>query len=77
MSLLSKSIRCMTKRKDELITQSEAAELKAMSLAAVNELVRRGRWRSELVYGKRLVYRVDVEAYEPKPRKKAERKAKR
>lgn len=64
----------MPKRKDELITQSEAAGLKAMSLAAVNELVRRGRWRSELVYGKRLVYRSEVEAYEPKPRKKAAKK---
>jgi hypothetical protein len=59
----------MAKKKDELITQSEAAQLKSMTLAAVNELVRRGRWRSESVYGKRLVYRSDVEAYAPQSSK--------
>ena len=54
--------------KFELITQTEAARLKGMSLAAVNDLVRRGRWRSEVVYGKRLVVRADVEAYTPQTR---------
>jgi hypothetical protein len=59
----------MPKKKDELITQTEAASMKGMTLAAVNELVRRGRLRSESVYGKRLVYRADVESFEPKTRK--------
>lgn len=65
----------MTKAKDELITQSQAAALKGMTLAAVNELVRRGRWRSENVYGKRLVYRSEVEAFEPKTHKSRGKKA--
>jgi predicted HTH domain antitoxin len=56
--------------KSELITQTEAARLKGMSLAAVNDLVRRGRWRSESVYGKRLVHKKDVDAFEPQPKKR-------
>ena len=59
----------MAKRNDELITQSEAAAIRGMSLAAVNEHVRAGRWRSEVRYGKRLVYRRDVESFEPKTHK--------
>lgn len=54
---------------ETLITQSEAAELRSMSLAAVNEHVRSGRWRSIVKYGKRLVYRDDVVGFEPKTHK--------
>ena len=54
---------------DDLITQSEAARLRGMSLAAVNEHVRSGRWRSEVRYGKRLVNKADVESFEPKTHK--------
>jgi hypothetical protein len=54
---------------DELITQTEAAELRGMSLAAVNQHVRSGRWRSLFKYGKRLVYRADVVGFEPKTHK--------
>jgi hypothetical protein len=60
---------------EELITQTEAAALRRMSLAAVNEHVRNGRWRSELKYGKRLVYREDVVAFDPKTHKAKHRKA--
>lgn len=49
---------------DELITQSEAAELMGKTLPAVNELVRRGRLRSVEKYGKRLVYRSEAESFE-------------
>jgi hypothetical protein len=55
--------------RDDLITQSEAARLRGMSLAAVNEHVRSGRWRSEFRYGKRLVYKADVDSFEPKTHK--------
>lgn len=54
---------------DELITQSEAAELMGKTLPAVNELVRRGRLRSVEKYGKRLVYRSEAESFEDERRK--------
>ena len=50
---------------EELITQSEAAELRGVTLAAINDLVKRGRIRSEERYGKVLVYRSDVESFAP------------
>ena len=59
----------MKKRDEELVTQSEAADIRGMSLAAVNEHVRSGRWRSKTIYGKRLVYRDDVVKFEPKTHK--------
>lgn len=66
----------MPKHNEELITQSEAAEIRSMTLAAVNEHVRAGRWRSEVRYGKRLVYRADVESFEPKTHKEKHRLSK-
>ncbi len=59
----------MPKAKDEWLTQSDAATLKRMSIAAINELVRRGRLRSELRYGKRVVNRAEVIAYVPREKK--------
>jgi hypothetical protein len=50
---------------DELITQSEAAEISGRSLNSINELVRRGRLRSGKRFGKTLVYRSEVLAFEP------------
>lgn len=50
---------------EDLITQSEAAELRGASVAAINDLVRRGKLRSEEKFGKRLVFRSDVLAYVP------------
>ena len=49
----------------DLITQAEAAQLTGRSVPAVNELVRRGRLRSFEMYGKRLVSRTEVLAFEP------------
>jgi hypothetical protein len=57
------------KNGESLITQTEAAELRGMSLAAVNQHVRSGRWRSALKYGKRLVYISDVVGFDPKTHK--------
>jgi excisionase family DNA binding protein len=48
----------------DLITQSEAARLRGVSLPSINELVRRGRLRSKEVFGKKLVYRSEVEGFE-------------
>lgn len=50
---------------DDLITQSEAAELKGTTVSAVGQWVRRGRIRSFEKYGRRLVSRAEVVAYEP------------
>lgn len=49
----------------ELITQADAAKLRGVSLAAINELVRRGRLESFPMFGKTLVKRKDVLAFEP------------
>jgi hypothetical protein len=57
------------KEGNELITQSEAAALRGMSLSSINEHVRSGRFRSKVVYEKRLVYKVDVVTFEPKTHK--------
>ncbi len=54
---------------EELMTQTDAAKLRGMSLAAVNDHVRSGRWRSIVKYGKRLVYRADVIGFTPKTHK--------
>jgi hypothetical protein len=60
---------------EDLITQSEAAELSGRSLASINNLVRRGRLRSKEVFGKKLVYRSEVLAFEKeKPGPKTEEK---
>jgi predicted HTH domain antitoxin len=58
----------------EWITQTRAAELKDMTLKAINALVLRKRIRSKEVYGKTLVSRADVLAYEPLARNKWSKK---
>jgi hypothetical protein len=50
---------------NELITQTEAAELRGVSLRSINNLVRRGRLRSVEQFGKKLLYRNEVESFEP------------
>jgi len=49
---------------DDLITQTEAAKLRGISLPSINELVRRGRLRSKEMFGKTLVYRSEVVGFE-------------
>ena len=60
---------------DDLITLSEAAELRGVSVSAISHLVRRGRLRSVARYGKTLVYKPEVEAFEAekggRPKEKA------
>lgn len=50
---------------DDWITQSEAANLRELSVQVVNNWVRRGRVRTTERYGKVLVSRADVLAYNP------------
>lgn len=56
----------------DLITVTEAAQLRGVSRAAIHELVQRGRLRSERMFGRVLLYRSEVEAFErvrPGPKK--------
>jgi excisionase family DNA binding protein len=61
---------------EDLITISEAAEIRGASVSAISHLVRRGRLRSVERFGKTLVYRSDVENFEPdKPGPKGVKKS--
>jgi excisionase family DNA binding protein len=51
----------------DLISQTEAAQIRGVSRAAISELVKRGRLRSVVVGGHTLLYRADVEAFESSP----------
>lgn len=48
----------------DLISQAEAARLRGVTRAAIQDLVRRGRIRSVNVGGRSLVYRSEIEGYE-------------
>jgi excisionase family DNA binding protein len=61
----------MTKKKEtgtndmaDLISQAEAARLRGVTRAAIQDLVRRGRIRSVSVGGRALVYRSEIVNYE-------------
>ena len=51
-----------------LISQAKAAEMCGMTRAAINELVRKQRFRSVEVEGRDLVYLKEVEAFEKEAR---------
>jgi hypothetical protein len=51
-----------------LISQAKAAEMCGMTRAAINDLVRRRRFRSVEVEGRDLVYLKEVEAFEKESR---------
>ncbi len=51
----------------EWISQAEAARLRGVSRQAIARLVARGRVRSEIIAGRRVVCRADVVAFEPRP----------
>ncbi len=48
----------------DLISQAEAARLRGVTRAAIQDLVRRGRIRSVSVGGRALVYRSEIVSYE-------------
>ncbi len=52
-----------SKETSDLISQSEAARLRGVTRAAIQDLVRRGRIRSVQVAGRALVYRSEIESY--------------
>ena len=47
----------------DLMTQAEAAELRGVTRAAITDLVKRGRLRTIKLFGKKLVYRSEVESF--------------
>jgi excisionase family DNA binding protein len=49
---------------DDLITIREAAELRKVSVSAIGDLVRRGRLHSVQKFGRTLVSRTEVNAFE-------------
>jgi excisionase family DNA binding protein len=51
----------------ELITVSEAAEIRNVSRQAIHALIERGRLRSVNMFGRVLLYRSEVEAFEKEP----------
>jgi excisionase family DNA binding protein len=48
----------------DLISQADAARLRGVTRAAIQDLVRRGRVRSVNVGGRALVYRSEIANYE-------------
>ncbi len=50
---------------DDLITVQEAARIRSVSGASVFQLIQRGRLRAEKVLGRTLVYRSEIENFEP------------
>lgn len=62
----------MIKKKKEIklinasdyVTVTEAAQLRGVSRAAIHELIQRGRLKSENMFGRVLLYRSEVEAFE-------------
>jgi hypothetical protein len=60
------------------ISQTDAAKLRGVSRQAIAGLVKKGRFGTLLVGGKKLLLRSDVEAYEPrKPGPEARKKGKK
>ena len=62
-------------RLEDLITQSEAAAIRNVSVAAINELAQRKRLQVVERFGRKLLYRSEVESFEkqapgPKARKR-------
>lgn len=66
---------------DDLISQADAAQLRGVTRAAIGYLISEGRIRTFERYGRPLVSRAEVEAYEPmrpgpKPNPAAKRRPK-
>ncbi len=50
---------------EDLISQAEAAQIRGVTRASINELIKRGRLRPVEIGGKTLLYRSEVVAFEP------------
>lgn len=49
----------------EWVSQAEAARIRGVSRQAIAKLIRKGRFRVLAIAGRVLVWRKDVEAYQP------------
>lgn len=49
----------------DFVTQAEAAAMRGVSLASINELVRRGRLTPVSMFGRNLLRRSEVLSFEP------------
>lgn len=68
------------KETENLITIAEAARLRGVVADSIRKLIARGRLRSVTFYGRVLVYRDEILAFEkksPGPQKRAKKKAKK
>ncbi|MFN7948820.1 MAG: hypothetical protein U0Z53_25935 [Blastocatellia bacterium] len=50
---------------DEMMTVNEAARWRGVTRGAIWNLIRRRRLRVEMVFGRALVYRAEIEHFEP------------
>jgi excisionase family DNA binding protein len=50
---------------DELLTVTQAAELRGVTRQAINHLIRQGKMPTVEIAGRRFVRRKDVEGFEP------------
>ncbi len=67
------------KEDERLITIAEAAQMRGVVDDSIRKLISRGRLRSVNLYGRVLVYREDILAFErrpPGPQKSAKKKGK-
>jgi hypothetical protein len=64
---------------DSLISQAGAAQLRGVSRASINELIKRGRLQTVDIAGKKLLLRREVESFVAqkggRPAKRAQKKA--
>jgi hypothetical protein len=51
----------------ELVSQQQAAKMRGVSIQAIQYLVKRGRFTVVEVGGRKLLFRKEVEAFEPLP----------
>lgn len=63
---------------NDLISQKEAAEIRGISVQAINSLIKRGRLKAIVIAGRTFLSRKDVTRYKPgtagRPKKKSNRK---
>ena len=50
---------------NDLISQAEAARIRNVSRASINELVKKGKFKTVEIGGQRFLLRSQVESYEP------------
>jgi excisionase family DNA binding protein len=52
---------------DELITQTQAAEMRGVSVQAISGLVKRGKLKTVMIGRRRFLLRSEVEKFKPGP----------